>query len=269
LIGALPNGVVSALDKIPAAFFALLFPDDCRICGAPLTNISRIPVCRDCLRKPEPLSADYFCALCRTPFLNPAPLDAEGRCELCRRGLRGFDSAYSFGAYEGVLRELVHLFKYARIRPLAAPLGDYLAAAIPRDQTFDAIVPVPLHWRRRWQRGFNQSALLGQAIARRFGIPIRAALRRTRATATQAGLTNANRRLNVAGAFLVKRKRDVEGRRILLVDDVMTTGATAAACAAALKGAGARYVALLTLARVDRRSSASPFPGRSLAVGAA
>lgn len=269
MIGALPNGVVSALDKISAAFFTLLFPDDCRICGAPLTNISRIPVCRACLHKPEPLLADYFCALCRTPFLNPAPLDAEGRCELCRRGLRGFDSAYSFGAYEGVLRQLVHLFKYSRIRPLAAPLGDYLVAAIPRDQTFDAIVPVPLHWRRRWQRGFNQSALLAQAIARRFGIPIRNALRRTRATSTQAGLTNANRRLNVAGAFLVKRKRDVVGRRILLVDDVMTTGATAAACAVALKGAGARYVALLTLARVDRRSSAVPTPGRAMAMGAA
>ena len=269
MIGALPTGVVSALDKISAAFFTLLFPDECRICGAPLTEISRIPVCRDCLRKPEPLSAEFFCALCRTPFLNPAPLDALGRCELCRRGVRGFDSAYSFGAYDGVLRDLLHLFKYARVRPLAGPLGEYLAAAIPRDQAFDAVVPVPLHWRRRWQRGFNQSALLAQAVARRYGLPIRTPLRRTRATATQAGLTNAGRRSNVAGAFQVKRSREVEGRRILLVDDVMTTGATASACAAALKSAGARYVALLTLARVDRRTSVVPFPGRSLAVGAA
>lgn len=185
--------------------------------------------------------------------MNPAPLDDEGRCALCRRGLRGFDTAYSFGAYDGVLRQLIHLFKYARIRPLAAPLGEFLAAAIPRDQTFDAVVPVPLHWRRRWQRGFNQSALLARAVARRYGIPVRTALRRIRATATQAGLTNARRRSNVAGAFLVRRAHHLAGRRILLVDDVMTTGATATACAFALKRAGARYVALLTLARVDRR----------------
>lgn len=253
-IAALPKAAVSALEKISAALFTLVFPDECRICGVPLTKISRIPVCRDCLRKPEPLSADYFCVLCRTPFLNPAPLDDEGRCALCRLGLRSFDSAYSYGAYEGVLRELIHLFKYARIRPLAGPLGERLAAAIPRDQTFDAIVPVPLHWRRRWQRGFNQSALLARAIARRYGVPVRDALRRKRATATQAGLTNSRRRLNVAGAFVVGSKRDVAGCRILLVDDVMTTGATASACAAALKRAGARHVALLTLARVDRRS---------------
>lgn len=252
-IGSLPKTVASALDQTCAAFFSLLFPDDCRICGAPLSNVSRIPVCRDCLRKPEPLSADYFCASCRTPFLNPAPLDEQGLCLLCRRGLRGFDCAYSFGAYQGVLRELIHLFKYARIRPLAGPLGEYLAAAIPRDQTFDAVVPVPLHWRRRWHRGFNQSALLARAVARRYGIPVRAALRRIRATASQAGLTNAGRRSNVAGAFLLRRNYNVTGRRILLVDDVMTTGATAGACAAALKRAGARYVALLTLARVDRR----------------
>ncbi len=220
------------------------------------------------MSEPEPLAADYFCVSCRTPFVNPAPLGLDGRCELCRRGLRGFDAAYSFGGYEGVLRELIHLFKYARIRPLAGPLGEILARAIPRDQTFDAIVPVPLHWRRRWQRGFNQSALLAGAIARRYGIPVRTALRRTRATPTQAGLTNARRRSNVAGAFRVGRKAQVAGCRILLVDDVMTTGATASACAAALKRAGAHYVALLTLARVDRRSLVEPLQVRSAAVGA-
>lgn len=180
-------------------------------------------------------------------------MDEEGRCALCRFGLRGFDAAYSFGAYEGTLRELIHLFKYGRIRTLAGPLGDLLAAAIPRDQRFDAIVPVPLHWRRQWRRGFNQSALLAEAVARRYGVRITPAVRRIRATTIQAGLSNAKRRANVAGAFRVRRKRDVEGRRVLLVDDVMTTGATASACAAALKRAGARYVALLTVARVDRR----------------
>lgn len=264
----LPKVVTSAFEKTTAAFLTLFFPDDCRICGAPLRNISRVPVCPACLNQPEPLAADYFCISCRTPFVNPAPLGIDGRCALCRRGLRGFDAAYSFGAYEGVLRELIHLFKYARMRPLAGPLGEILARAIPRDQTFDAVVPVPLHWRRRWQRGFNQSALLAAAIGRRYGIPVRTALRRVRATPTQAGLTNARRRSNVAGAFRA-RKAQVAGRRILLVDDVMTTGATAGACAVALKSAGARYVALLALARVDRRSWVEPLQVRPDTVGAA
>jgi ComF family protein len=176
---------------------------------------------------------------------------------LCRRGLRGFDAAYSYGAYEGVLRELIHLFKYGRIRTLARPLGRYLAAAMPPDATFDVVAPVPLNWRRRWSRGFNQSALLAGAAARRLGVGVTPALSRTRATAAQAGLSHARRRANVSGAFRVRRPEQVAGRRILLVDDVMTTGATASACAAALKRAGARYVALLTLARADRRGAAA------------
>lgn len=244
-----------------------MFPDECRVCGAPLTELSRIPVCRACLGKPEPLSAEYFCVSCRTPFLNPAPLDNEGRCELCRRGLRGFDAAYSFGAYDGVLRDLIHLFKYARIRPLARPLGALLVSAIPREQGFDAVVPVPLHWRRRLARGFNQSRLLAAAVAKRYGVPVTDALKRARATSTQAGLTHARRRANVAGAFAARRKEAVAGKRVLLVDDVMTTGATATACAAALKRAGARYVGLLVLARVDRRATAVSFVERSVAAG--
>jgi ComF family protein len=224
-------------------------------------------VCRTCLAKPEPLAAEYFCSSCRTPFLNRAPLDEQGRCELCRRGLRGFDAAYSFGAYEGALRELIHLFKYGRVRPLAGPLGNYLATAIPRDQNFDAIVAVPLHWWRRWQRGFNQSALLARVVAKRYAIPVLRVLRRKRATASQAGLSNSRRRENVAGAFSVRRRTAVEGRRILLIDDVMTTGATAWACAAALKRAGARHVALLTLARVDRRAAIEPFVPASVPAG--
>jgi len=189
--------------------------------------------------------------------LNAFPLDSHGRCALCRSGLRGFDAAYSFGSYAGVLRELIHLYKYQRIKTLAKPLGDLLAQALPRDERFDALVPVPLHWKRQWQRGFNQSGLLAREIARRSGIRAVNALRRRKSTEAQAGLNNTARRRNVGGAFECKRPGLVEGRRILLIDDVMTTGATAAACALALKRAGGQRIALLTVARVDRRMDAS------------
>ena len=172
---------------------------------------------------------------------------------MCRRGLRGFDAAYSFGFYEDELRELIHLFKYGRIETLAKPLGKLLASALPREQSFDVIVPMPLHWRKRWQRGFNQSALLAREIGRRTNFPVSGLLRRVKNTAAQAGLTNARRRLNVSGAFQAKRRAALTGQRVLLIDDVMTTGATAASCARALKKAGAAQVTLLTLARADRR----------------
>ena len=138
------------------------------------------------------------------------------------------------------------------MKPLAKPLSDLLAAALPREQRFDAVVAVPLHWRRKWDRGFNQSELLAQSIGRRCGVPVLHPVRRRRSTRAQAGLSNSRRRENVAGAFVAKPGR-ARGLRILLIDDVMTTGATASACAHALKRAGAKSVALLTLARVDRR----------------
>jgi len=199
---------------------------------------------------PEPLDAEFFCVSCRTPFQNSFPLDAAGRCGLCRSGLRGFDAAYCFGAYEGVLRELIHLYKYGKVSTLCGPLGDLMAQALPREESFDLLAPVPLYWRRRLQRGFNQSGLLARELSRRTGIPVLQALIRLRPTLTQAGLSNTARRRNVARAF---RSRNVQGKRILLIDDVMTTGATASACALALKQSGARRVSLLTLARVDRR----------------
>jgi len=196
--------------------------------------------------------AEFFCVSCRTPFLNAFPLDAEGRCALCRAGLRGFDAAYCFGSYEGTLRELIHIYKYGGIQTLAQPLAELLAAAVPLDERFDAVVPVPLHWRKRWQRGFNQSDLLARAIARRRGLPVLRALARTRFTKTQAGLSNTERRKNVAAACR-RVAETLAGQRVLLIDDVMTTGATAAACARALKRAGAARVVLATVARVDRR----------------
>ncbi len=199
-----------------------------------------------------------MCAACRAPFASPWPLDEHGLCGMCRRGAHGFDAAYSYGFYDGTLRELIHLLKYGKVHTLAAPLGRFLAAALPRDQRFDAIVPVPMHWRRRWERGFNQSLLLAQVLAQRTGLPVCGALRRGRSTPPQAGLTGAQRRGNMARAFDVRKPEQVKGRRILLVDDVLTTGATAGACARALKRAGAERVAVLTVARADRRPAA-PF----------
>jgi ComF family protein len=145
---------------------------------------------------------------------------------------------------------LIHLYKYAKVRTLARPLSGLLMQALAREEAFDAVAPVPLYWRRRLQRGFNQAELLARELSRRTGIPLVKPLSRVRPTPAQAGLSNSARRQNVARAF---RSQSVQGKRILLIDDVMTTGATAASCALALKQAGARRVALLTVARVDRR----------------
>jgi len=248
--------------------FNLVFPDDCRVCGVRLREVSRVPVCSTCLSAPKPLLAEYFCVDCKAPFLNAFPLDDNGRCSLCRRGLTGFDAAFSFGEYDGTLRKLIHLFKYDRFKPLARPLGKLLASALPRDWKYDMVVPMPLHWRRSWERGFNQSELLGKALSTKLGAPLVRAVRRKRRTPSQAGLTNAQRRVNVAGAFVWNKRVSVKDRHVLLVDDVLTTGATASACAAVLKRAGAKRVTVLTLARVDRRKSTvvsstpdSPFTG--------
>jgi ComF family protein len=249
-----------AAKKALRGFFNLLFPDECRVCGESLHEVSRIPVCSRCLREPQPLAAEYYCSACRTPFVTPHPLDpATGKCALCRQGLQGFDAVYSYGSYEGTLRKLIHVYKYDGVEPLAAPFGKLLAQVLPREEHFDVVVPMPLHWRKRWQRGFNQAELLAREIARRWNAPVNHALRRRRAGRPQAGLTNAQRRSNVAGVFAIKRnlfdeQKPLKGKRVLLIDDVFTTGATASACARVLKRAGAEHVTLLALARTDRRA---------------
>jgi len=248
--------------KLFCGLFSLVLPDNCRVCGEPLTGISRIPVCDACLAAPQPMAADHACTRCGAAFTNEAPLDELGRCAICRRGLWGFDSAYAFGFYEAELRELVHVFKYQKVDTLARPLAKRMLAAIPKSETFDVIVPVPMHWRKRIERGFNQAELLGREIARHLLIPVKSALRRSHGGPAQASLSFAKRRASMRkGAFQVHHPEFVEGRRVLLIDDVFTTGATARACARELKRAGAAHVTLLTLARVDRRPVA--LPGRA------
>lgn len=241
------------MSKVGCGLFNLIFPDDCHVCGEALREFSRVPVCSKCISAPTPFEAEFYCVSCKTPFVNRAPLDEAGQCALCRLGTKGFDAAYTYGSYEGTLRQLVHLYKYGKMEPLAANFGAMLALALPRELAIDVVVPMPLHWMKRWQRGFNQSELLAREIARRWHAPVRLAARRKKNTTAQAGLTNAKRRANVEGAFEIRGRLD--GKHVLLVDDVMTTGATASACGRALKRAGAARVTLLTLARTDRRTA--------------
>lgn len=245
--------------SLAAALGNLIFPEDCRICGIRLVNFFRIPVCTKCLDRPEPFEAEFFCASCGTPFFNDAPLDEEGRCGLCRHGLAGFDAVFSVAEYDGRVRKLVQLFKYGKVKPLGRRLSEWMRNALPRDQRFDVLVATPMHWTRRWSRGFNQAEVLAACVSDRTGLPVVRPLSRGRRTKHQAGLTNSQRRLNVAGAFVLRSGEQVRDRHVLLVDDVFTTGATAAACARLLKRAGAKRVSVLTVARADRRKSTLNF----------
>jgi ComF family protein len=183
------------------------------------------------------------------------PLDEHDLCVACRESTVNFDAAYSFGSYESSLQKLINVFKYGKVETLAGPLSKFLMQALPLDQPFDHVLAMPMHWRKRWVRGFNQAELLAAPVARRYGLKLSDNLRRTRPTKSQAGLNEAQRRNNLQGSFKVVRPEQLAGQRILLIDDVFTTGATLRCAAASLKAAGAAYVCALTLARVDRRSS--------------
>ena len=186
--------------------------------------------------------------------MRPAAVDCAGSdCRVSTRCIRTDPDA-------GTLRQLVHLFKYGGVRPQAGAFGRLMEQALPRETTFDVIVPMPLHWFKKWQRGFNQSDILAREIGKKWNVPVRSVIRRKKATRPQAGLTNAKRRANMQGAFQIAGKKAMRGKplagmRVLLVDDVVTTGATASACARVLKRAGAPHVALLALARTDRRQA--------------
>jgi len=186
--------------------------------------------------------------------VNSYPLDEHYLCTVCRESMANFDAAYSFGGYEGPLRKLIHLFKYAKVESLALPLSRFLVRAMPIDQRFDVVIAMPMHWRKRWERGFNQAELLTKHVAKRFGLKVSNELRRKRHTKAQAGLTEAQRRNNLKDSFCVRNAHQIAGKRILLIDDVFTTGATLRTAAGVLNAAGATHVTALTLASVDQRS---------------
>lgn len=161
----------------------------------------------------------------------------------------GLDALDAVAPHRGPARGVVHQLKYGGMRVLAAPMAELMATYCPGVlANADLLVPVPLHPRRVRRRGYNQAVLLAEALAAHTGLAVRPALlERTRDTRSQVGLSRAERRANVGGAFAPLEPLD--GQRVLLVDDVCTTGATLSACAVALRAAGARRVAALTFAR--------------------
>ncbi|HEY6547297.1 MAG TPA: ComF family protein [Vicinamibacteria bacterium] len=245
---ALASLSASTVAQLLDPLLAVVFPSACPACGRTLDHPSRGPLCGPCWARLPRHRED---GVCRCGFPLTPGLVACGRC---RRGLTPFDAGGSLGPYEGSLRTLVHELKYRGRRRVAARLAEELLAS-PRIRALLAgdgvLVPVPLHPRRRRERGFNQSELVARELSTRTGRALCAnALVRRKDTAPQSDLTAAERRRNVAGAFAVRQRARVAGRVVVLVDDVWTTGATARACARILREAGAVEVRLLSLARV-------------------
>lgn len=233
----------------------LLFPPFCPLCGVRLGEGRRGPLCAACWADLERLVPPY-CPTCGRPqprFEGESP--AEGSlCEPCRRRPPLFAYARAVALYGDRVRQAVHALKFRGKTALVGPLGDLMAEAgramVPVE-ALDCLVPVPLHPSREAERGFNQSELLARRVGRRWGVPVEPALlRRRRVTRPQTDLTAEERQANVRDAFRVRRPGVVEGRHLLLVDDVFTTGATASECARILLRAGAARVGVLTVARV-------------------
>jgi ComF family protein len=224
----------------------LALPPLCPACREPVGDMA---LCAACWAKLSFIAPPY-CARLGVPFAyDPGPgiLSMQAIADP-----PAFNRARAAVRYDEIARTLVHALKYGDRLDLAPTMGQWMAAA-GREllAEADGLAPVPLHWRRLWTRRFNQAAALARAISQACGVPVTdGALKRVKATAQQVGLTKTERAANMAGAFRVPDKAVVAGRRFVLVDDVLTSGATSEACARVLLRAGAANVDVLVFARV-------------------
>ena len=229
----------------------VLFPPDCPSCRAPVDAAHNL--CRECFSKLRMITRP-MCDCCGIPFV--VAIDDGAQCPECLVAPPHFARARSVMVYDGVSAPLISALKFhdqwaglARYEAMLCTAGADLLT------TADIITPVPLHWRRLWRRKYNQAALLAYGVSRNADIPcIPDLLVRTRYTKPQMRMKRAERLANVKKLFAVSEKHlaEITDKHILLVDDVVTTGATADACAKALRKAGAREVSVLTLARTVR-----------------
>ena len=249
-MSALP-AIGRGVRQLSALALNSLLPPRCLACGATVERPGAL--CSPCWQGIDFLAPPQ-CSLCGLPFefdVGPAPL-----CGACARERPAFDRARAVMRYDDHSRGLILGFKYADRTEGAPAYGTWLARA-GQELLGEAelIVPVPLHWRRLFTRRYNQAALLAQALGRHARLPVAPdVLRRHRHTVSQGRLSASAREGNVAGAFAVSPAKQalLRDRRVLLVDDVMTTGATVSACAKALRRAGAATVDVLVLARSVR-----------------
>ena len=234
------------------ALHLLLFPVRCLICGEVFAAQGGGPGCPACWSRIVP-PAGPWCRRCGRPLAGEDAQSAGPRCGACRRP-QPFYRARSFGVYTAELRELIQLFKFSGAEGIGIQLGRRLGALLNSDPDYaraELVTWVPLHWRRRRARGFDQAQVVAREVARALRLPLaRAALRRVRNTPAQTGLGGRERRQNLRDAFVVRERRLRGARRLILVDDVWTTGSTLSECARTLRRAGVRKIYLATVARV-------------------
>ncbi len=216
---------------------SLLFPQACGLCGEPTLNRDLSPLCEAC-RATFPPFERRICHFCGVPVPGSL-LDSFTVCRRCVAESLPFDYARAWGAYEGTLRTAIRRFKFDGLRRLANPFSLLMAEATRKSGfgiQLDWILPVPSHPKRTRQRGYDQTLLLARRLSHHLGVPLFTHLRRTRHTAPQFGLNREQRRHNLRDAFQLRREELLAGKSVLLVDDVMTTGATVGEVSRVLRG---------------------------------
>ena len=234
------------------AFLDILFPPRCHACKAYIPDADAIHLCAPCLEACV-LIRSPLCIICGMPFLTEG--GGDHLCGGCITEPPRFTAARAAAVFDGPVRELIHRFKYNNRVQLCRPLGLLTAQQLgpfAEATSADLVIPVPLHLKRLRQRGFNQAVLLGEILARQWRLPLsRRNLQRIRWTEPQINLSAAERVANVRGAFAVSEPALLKGKRIILVDDVYTTGSTVAECARVLFKADAAEVFVVTVARAE------------------
>jgi competence protein ComFC len=259
------RGVRGWLVEASDAVVSVFFPAGCRICDKLLVRASRVPFCEECLDSFE-APKEKKCEVCGQALGWLAQREGEPLvCRACQQKTYAFERARSYGIYDGALVRAILLLKWERMEPLGEWFAGRLADIVGREAeqlAADVVVPVPLHRDRERRRGYNQASLISKPLARKLRLPHKAVLlMRTRPRPDKQVLSLEERWESVRGAFATRPGSQVDNKRVLLVDDVMTTGATLDSCAKALMESGAKSVLGLTVARAARNPLPTPDSG--------